>query len=80
MTQSSATIDTTTQEGSEATAPLGFGDFCDSCGAQAYVRVTLPSGVLLFCAHHGDKHRDNLSDSALVWHDETHRLRDESAS
>ncbi len=80
MTQSAATIDATTEAPSDAEAPLGFGDHCDSCGAQAYVRVTLPSGVLLFCAHHADKHRDSLSDSALVWHDETHRLRDELAS
>ena len=28
-------------------------DRCDSCGAQAYVRVTLASGDLLFGAHHG---------------------------
>jgi hypothetical protein len=58
---------------------LGFGDFCDSCGAQAYVRVTLPSGELLFCAHHADRHKDSLIDQALVWHDETHRLRNEPA-
>lgn len=80
MTQSAATIESISEATSEGSAPLGFGDHCDSCGAQAYVRVTLPSGVLLFCAHHADKHRASLSDSALVWHDETHRLRDESAS
>lgn len=80
MTQSAATIESISEVTSEGSAPLGFGDHCDSCGAQAYVRVTLPSGVLLFCAHHADKHRASLSDSALVWHDETHRLRDESAS
>ncbi len=28
-------------------------DRCDLCGAQAYIRVTLESGELLFCAHHG---------------------------
>lgn len=80
MTRSAATIESISGATSEGTAPLGFGDYCDSCGAQAYVRVTLPSGVLLFCAHHADKHRASLSDSALVWHDETHRLRDESVS
>src|ERR1700740_562413 len=30
-------------------------DRCDLCGAQAYIRVTLESGELLFCAHHGAK-------------------------
>jgi hypothetical protein len=29
------------------------GDRCDSCGAQAFVQVTMPSGFeLLFCGHH----------------------------
>ena len=60
-------------------APLGLDDYCDSCGAQAYVRVTLPTGQLLFCAHHADRHKDSLIDSALNWHDETHRLRDQKA-
>jgi hypothetical protein len=30
-------------------------DRCDSCGAQAYVRVTGVSGELDFCGHHYDK-------------------------
>jgi hypothetical protein len=57
-------------------APLGAGDLCDSCGAQAYVRVTLPTGELLFCGHHAAKYRDSLSDKVVNWHDETSRLRD----
>jgi hypothetical protein len=57
-------------------SPLGAGDLCDSCGAQAYVRVTLPTGELLFCGHHAAKYRDSLSDKAVNWHDETSRLRD----
>ena len=41
-------------------------DRCDRCGAQAYVRATLDSGLdLLFCAHH--------------WHDNETRLREISA-
>jgi hypothetical protein len=75
MTGGSATLDTTIQPD----APLAMDDYCDSCGAQAYVRVTLPSGQLLFCAHHADRHKDSLIDQAVNWHDETHRLRDESA-
>ena len=49
-------------------------DRCDSCGAQAYVRVTMASGELFFCAHHGTKFKDKLSASALEWHDESSRL------
>jgi len=60
----------------EATAAheLSALDRCDSCGAQAYVRVTLASGVLYFCAHHGTKFREKLAASALDWHDESDRL------
>lgn len=49
-------------------------DRCDSCGAQAYVRVTLASGELLFCAHHAAEFRDKLQPAAISWHDETRRL------
>ena len=49
-------------------------DRCDSCGAQAYVRVTLETGELLFCAHHGSKFKEKLSAKALDWHDESGRL------
>ena len=58
----------------EATAPLGGLDRCDSCGAQAYVRVTMASGPLLFCAHHAAKHRAKLEPLAEIWHDETSKL------
>ena len=30
-------------------------DRCDSCGAQAYVKVTGVSGELTFCSHHYTK-------------------------
>lgn len=49
-------------------------DRCDACGAQAYIRVTLASGELLFCAHHGAKVKDKLQPTAVDWHDETARL------
>lgn len=49
-------------------------DRCDSCGAQAYVRVTLASGELLFCAHHGAKFKEKLAPTAIAWHDESSRL------
>lgn len=49
-------------------------DRCDSCGAQAYIRVTMASGELLFCAHHGAKFKEKLSATALHWHDESAKL------
>lgn len=50
-------------------------DRCDSCGAQAYVRATMPAGgVLLFCAHHAAKHREKLTGLGADWHDETAKL------
>ena len=53
-------------------------DRCDRCGAKAYLRVTLASGgELLFCAHHGKKHQEKLSQIAHSWHDETARLFEE---
>ncbi len=53
-------------------------DRCDSCGAQAYIRVTLNSGDLLFCAHHGNQFKEKLFPTALNWHDESARLVQES--
>lgn len=52
-------------------------DRCDSCGAQAYIKVTMASGELLFCAHHGAKFKDKLASTALNWHDESSRLHTE---
>ena len=49
-------------------------DRCDACGAQAYIRVVVASGELLFCAHHGRKHQGKLSQIAHSWHDESSRL------
>jgi hypothetical protein len=52
-------------------------DRCDSCGAQAYVRATMSTGDLLFCAHHGAQFKEKLSATALEWHDESYRLLEE---
>ncbi|MEO6826102.1 MAG: hypothetical protein ABI255_07300 [Microbacteriaceae bacterium] len=58
-----------------ATGPqLTAADRCDSCGAQAYIRVVVNNGELLFCAHHGKKYQEKLSTIAHSWHDETSRL------
>ena len=53
-------------------------DRCDSCGAQAYVRVTVSTGALFFCAHHGAQFKEKLSETALEWHDESDRLNSEN--
>jgi hypothetical protein len=56
-------------------SPLTAADRCDRCGAQAYLRVVLATGgELLFCAHHGRKHHEKLSQIAHSWHDESSRL------
>src|ERR1700745_4274349 len=50
-------------------------DRCDRCGAQAYVRVLLPSRLeLLFCAHHNRQHASALANIAVEIQDETTRL------
>ncbi|MGE5286042.1 MAG: hypothetical protein ACM3ML_02340 [Micromonosporaceae bacterium] len=57
------------------TKPLTAADRCDRCGAQAYVRVLLPSSrELLFCAHHNRKHGAALAKVAAEIQDETERL------
>ena len=53
---------------------LTTADRCDRCGAQAYLRVTLSAGELLFCAHHAKAHSDRLKQVALNIHDETDKL------
>ena len=52
-------------------------DRCDSCGAQAYIRVMIGESELLFCAHHGRRHQEKLSAIATDWHDESSRLHEE---
>ncbi len=59
------------------TKPLTALDRCDRCGAQAYVRATLPvGGELLFCAHHGRQHVASLRDKGADIHDESARLNE----
>jgi len=58
----------------EPLAPLNVADRCDRCGAQAYVRVVLPVGELLFCAHHAREHAPKFAELATHVQDETDRL------
>ena len=55
-------------------ATLSAADRCDRCGAQAYVKVIMPSGDLLFCAQHGKEHGEKLKQVALEIKDESHRV------
>ncbi len=61
----------------ETLTPLTAADRCDRCGAQAYVRVLLPVGELLFCAHHAREHAPKYSQLATHVQDETDRLLEE---
>jgi len=54
---------------------LTASDRCDRCGAQAFVRVTLPTGgTLIFCGHHARMHEEKLKLIATEYVDETDRL------
>ena len=64
-----------------APSALTATDRCDRCGAQAYLRVELASGLeLLFCAHHAREHGEKLKEVAVTLTDETHKLGDTTAS
>jgi hypothetical protein len=65
---------TETELETEATQSLNAADRCDECGAQAYIRVELATGELLFCGHHGNEKREALQPIALKWTDETEKL------
>jgi hypothetical protein len=60
---------------SASVVPLNAADRCDACGAQAYVRATMPGGgELLFCGHHGAAHRPSLLIAGAKLQDETDKL------
>jgi hypothetical protein len=58
----------------EVAKSLTAEDRCDVCNAQAYIRVGLATGDLLFCGHHGKENKPKLEAIAFSWHDETDRL------
>lgn len=68
-------MDTATEA---APSPLNLADRCDRCGAQAFVRATLPSGSLLFCNHHGRQYEDQLvlSGASIYREDVSERVND----
>jgi hypothetical protein len=64
----------------QAPSLLAAADRCDRCGAQAFVRVLLPSGSdLLFCGHHAREHEQRLREVAVEYQDETARLTESQA-
>jgi len=54
-------------------------DRCDRCGSQAYVQVSLPTGQLLFCAHHYQEYETHLRPIATVLLDERDQLHADSS-
>jgi len=66
-----------TQETTEAAVELPAltaADRCDVCGAQAFIRVVLATGDLVFCGHHGTANKEKLKPIAITWQDETDKL------
>ncbi|ROS23740.1 hypothetical protein [Cellulomonas sp. PhB150] len=64
------------------TAQLTRQDRCDRCGAQAYVKATLPMGEgmeLLFCGHHFRDHEAKLVAAGAAILDERHRIDEQPA-
>ncbi|WP_034285746.1 DUF7455 domain-containing protein [Schaalia suimastitidis] len=53
---------------------LTAADRCDVCGSRAWVRATLASGPLHFCAHHARGHVEALRRTAIEIVDERHLL------
>jgi hypothetical protein len=74
MTTEANTAAATVESGAHEAETLNVADRCDACGAQAYVRVTLSTGELLFCAHHANENKEKLQPIALSWHDESEKL------
>ena len=56
------------------TTPLAVADRCDRCGAQAFVRVVLRAGELLFCGHHARANEQALLPVALRVEDRTETI------
>jgi hypothetical protein len=69
--EATAEVETNVDETHESLTAL---DRCDVCGAQAYIRVELASGDLIFCSHHGNEKKAQLEPVALSWHDESSKL------
>jgi hypothetical protein len=67
-------LESNAEEGNTVDKELLATDKCDRCFAQAYVRVLINSGELLFCGHHYAKHEENLKNIAIKISDQRFRL------
>ncbi|MCL1899505.1 MAG: hypothetical protein FWG11_03110 [Promicromonosporaceae bacterium] len=76
-TETLTATDTGAEPGTEHA--LTVTDRCDRCGAQAWVRVELASGELLFCGHHGRAYAGAYTPKARLIQDETSRMVQEFA-
>lgn len=61
---------------SEFARDLNTEDRCDACGAQAFVRVLLRTGELLFCVHHFNKNENTLESIAIAITDQRERIEE----
>ncbi|QFG12905.1 hypothetical protein PBI_MIMI_183 [Arthrobacter phage Mimi] len=51
---------------------------CDKCGAQAYVKTVLTSGLPLFwCGHHAKAYEKALTPITAEWYSEEVRLKED---
>ncbi|MGN8244760.1 DUF7455 domain-containing protein [Cellulomonas soli] len=72
----------TTVDVPTTTATLTRQDRCDRCGAQAYVKATIPTAdgmELLFCGHHFRAHELKLVAAGATVVDERHRIDERSS-
>jgi hypothetical protein len=54
-----------------AAPPVSPAERCDRCGARAAIRAIMPGGTdLLFCAHHGRQHEQQLRATAVEIRDD----------
>ena len=62
------------------TTELTRHDRCDRCGAQAFVRATIPAAdgmELLFCGHHFRTNELHLLAAGATVRDERHRINEQ---
>ena len=70
----------TTLDAPAPTAELTRRDRCDRCGAQAFVRATIPAAdgmELLFCGHHFRKNELQLLATGATVRDERDRINEQ---
>jgi hypothetical protein len=64
-------MDTLEMEPQIVERELVAADRCDRCGAQAFIAASKGDYELLFCNHHGNKHREKLMSDGFDILDQT---------